>query len=148
MLTYQTYIYWRRTVTALARIVIVAALLVNIALPFLDHHYVERLPAHEHIYFEGFTAHTHEFENVHRHYPVPTSPRISSLLESQGRLELVILDSRDIGYSHSHTLPVPHSPLLSNFSRSSYPLLNTIYTNTNLTRAGTIISPPYPPPKL
>ena len=148
MLTYQTCTYWERTVTALAHVVIVVALLVNIALPFLDHHYVERQPAHDHIYFEGFTTHTHEFENTHRHYRVTTDPRMSSPLESQALTGLVVLDSRDIGYSHSHTLPSPHLWLSSNFSKSSYPFLIANYTNTNLTRSGTIIFPPHPPPKL
>ena len=143
MLTYQTYICFRRTVTTLARVFIVIALLVNIGLPFLDHHYVERQPLHKHVYFEGVTGHTHEFENIYHHHPIK-----ASLPESQGVSGLIMLDSRDIGNSHSHTLPSPQSSLLSNFSITSSPLLRTNYANTNLTRSSTIISPPYPPPKV
>ena len=148
MLTYQTYICFRRTVTTLARVFIVIALLVNIGLPFLDHHYVERQPLHKHIYFEGVSGHTHEFENIHHHHPVAASSKIASLPESQGVSGLIMLDSRDIGNSHSHTLPSPQSSLLSDFSGTSSPLLRTHYTNTNVTKSGVIISPPHPPPKL
>ena len=148
MLTYQTYIYWRRTVTALARIVLVVALLINIPLSFLDHHYVERQPLHKHIYLEGVTGHTHEFEKIHNHHPIVANSKMASLPESQGVPGLIMLDSRDIGNSHSHTLPSPQSSLLSNFSITSSPLLRTNYANTNLTRSSTLISPPYPPPKV
>ncbi len=148
MLTYQTYICFRRTVTTLARVFIVLALLVNIGLPFLDHHYVERQPLHKHVYFEGVTGHTHEFENIYHHHPIKASSKIASLPESQGVSGLIMLDSRDIGNSHSHTLPSPQSSLLSNFSGTSSPLLRAHYTNTNVTKSETIISRPYPPPKL
>ena len=148
MLTYQTYIYWRRTITALARIVLVVALLINIPLSLLDHHYVARQPLHKHIYLEGVTGHTHEFEKIHNHHPIVANSKMASLPESQGVPGLIMLDSRDIGNSHSHTLPSPQSSLLSNFSGTSSPLLRAHYTNTNVTKSETIFSPPYPPPKL
>ena len=133
MLTYQTYICFRRTVTTLARVFIVIALLVNIGLPFLDHHYVERQPLHKHVYFEGVTGHTHEFEKIHNHHPIVANSKMASLPESQGVSGLIMLVSRDIGNSHSHALPSAQSSLLSNFSGTSSPLLRAHYTNTNVT---------------
>ena len=140
MLTNQTYTYWRSTATSLARVVIVTSLLVNIALPFLDHHYVERQPAHDHIYFKGFTPHTHQFEQAQHHHPVSTVSRIL--------LRVVVLDPRDISHSHSHTLPSERLSLSDNSPKSSYPLLIADYINTNIPRSGTTTFPDHPPPKL
>jgi hypothetical protein len=58
---------WARRVIAIAMVV---ALLLPVLGPAVDHHFADRLPAHEHVYAGGGPAeHTHDQNAPHSHDP-------------------------------------------------------------------------------